>query len=133
MQRDNELGQTIALLRGTRSQVEVSRCGRISSAAWNLYEKGHRKPTAANFMKVLKGLGCSRLQFEEVRWQLMRQRLLSEETAEELHSYTQRSRTAALGEHNEREEEARREFRRLLAHVAPLIEELIILTITLRK
>ena len=131
MQADNDLGQAIALLRGARSQVEVSRKGRISSTTWNLYEKGHRKPTKANFQKILNGLGCSRLQFEEVRWRLIHQRLLREETAQELGNYTARTRTATLATQETqegKEEEVRREFRRLLARMAPLIEELIILT-----
>ena len=76
-----DLGNAIADLRGRRTQAEVARRGGIRRATWSLYETGKRRPREANLTKVLRGLGCTRLQLEEAAWRLRRRRLLGQERA----------------------------------------------------
>lgn len=75
----NDLGTAIAYLRDRRSQAEVAEQAGIDRTTWSLYEAGKRRPRAENLEKVLAGLGCSRLELEEMAWRFRRQRLLYEE------------------------------------------------------
>ena len=70
------LGEAIRFLRGRRSQAQVSELAGLDPAVWSLYERGLRVPRETNLRLVLEGLGCSRLDLEEVAWRLRRRELL---------------------------------------------------------
>lgn len=78
----------------------------------------------------MRGLGCSRLQLEDVRWRLLRRRLFAEATEPELATYKARPATALRSDVSPdggfSEEELRQELRSLLAEVMPLIEEFVV-------
>lgn len=73
-----ELGRAIAFLRGSRSQVEAAQRASLDPATWSHYESGRRLPRSGNLEKVLRGLGCTRLQLEETAWRFRRQRLVEQ-------------------------------------------------------
>ena len=75
----NDLGAAITYLRDKRSQAEVAEQGGIDRTTWSLYEAGKRRPREENLEKVLTGLGCTRLELEEMAWRFRRQRLLYQE------------------------------------------------------
>lgn len=70
-----DLGCAIAHLRGDRTQAELARACGLTPAQWSLYENGRRKPNRANLAKVLRALGCTQLDLEEVAWKFRRRRL----------------------------------------------------------
>lgn len=75
-----ELGLAIAFLREDRTQTECARVAGINPATWSLYEAGKRAPREAALQKVVKGLGCSRLELESVAWSLRRMTLEREDS-----------------------------------------------------
>jgi transcriptional regulator with XRE-family HTH domain len=68
-------GRAIASLRAGRKQEEVAEIGGIDPGSWSLFETGRRRPKQANIEKIARGLGCSRLELEELTWQFRRQQL----------------------------------------------------------
>lgn len=70
-----DLGRAIAHLRGDRTQAEIARSCGLTRGSWSLYESGRRKPKAANIAKMLRGLGCTQAELEELAWQFRRRRL----------------------------------------------------------
>jgi transcriptional regulator with XRE-family HTH domain len=79
MDQMNEIGRAIAYLRGGTSQAEAARQAGIHRASWSLYEAGKRIPREQTIERIVKGLGCSRLELEETVWRIRRERLLYEE------------------------------------------------------
>lgn len=75
----DDLGEAIRDLRGSRSQKQVARRAGICPAAWSLYESGRRRPREETLAKIVRSLGCTRLDFETRVWQFRRRRLLREE------------------------------------------------------
>lgn len=78
MTSSDDLSRAITFLRGERSQAEVARRAGIDPAVWSLYERGQRQPRAKNLERILRGLGCTRLELEETRWRIRRYRLMYE-------------------------------------------------------
>lgn len=74
-----DVAGAIQHLRGFRSQAELAKLARLSPSTWSLYESGGRRPSGENLSRVLKALGCSRIQFEETVWSFRRLRLLEEQ------------------------------------------------------
>ena len=73
-----DLGEAIALLRGSRSQTEVARRAGVSRASWGLYELGKRRPRPASLELLLQGLGCTRDGLEQATFRVYQQRTLGE-------------------------------------------------------
>jgi transcriptional regulator with XRE-family HTH domain len=61
-------GETIRLLRGDRSQMELAAKVGLHPSMWSRYEKGVNRPRQENFARVLVALGCTLEEFEEARW-----------------------------------------------------------------
>lgn len=74
-----DIGHAIRCLRGDRPQAQVASKARIDPTSWCLYEAGRRRPRESNLARIVRALGCSRVQFEEVVWTFRRRRLAVEE------------------------------------------------------
>lgn len=73
-----DLGCAIAHLRGNRTQAALAQSCGLTPASWSLYEHGKRKPMGANLAKIVRGLGCTQLELEELAWRFRRRRLAAE-------------------------------------------------------
>lgn len=70
-----DIGGAIQHLRGFRAQAELAKAAKLDPSTWSLYESGQRRPSGEKLDLVLKAVGCSRLDFEEVVWSFRRRRL----------------------------------------------------------
>ena len=73
-----DLGRAMRRLRAERPQAQVARRGGVRRATWSLWEKGHRAPRERSLERIVRGLGCTRLQLEEMAWQCHKERLSGE-------------------------------------------------------
>lgn len=123
------LGQAIRALRGERTQREVATSAGLDATTWSFYETGRRQPGAANLEKVLKGLGVPRLELEALAWEHRRRELEGAEQKERdagsprfvgvAHQVAQQLGEVSPGD------PLRAELRRLLGHIAILVEEVL--------
>lgn len=131
------LAQAIRHFRGERTQREVAEAAGLDATTWRFYETGRRRPKARNLQRVLHGLGCTRLELEETAWRFRRERLLEEQDAARragdprfVGAAVQVARELRERRKGEAEEAAgdplRRGLRELLAHVAVILEEVIV-------
>lgn len=72
------LGRAIACFRGDRTQAALSEAVGLHPTVWSLYEKGRRLPTERNLLRILRALGCTRLDLEDAAWRFRRQWLADE-------------------------------------------------------
>lgn len=133
MAGSRELGLAIAYLRGDRTQTEVAQEAGINPATWSLYEAGRRQPREASLERVLKGLGCTRLELETTAWHLRRARLHLEE-ATAIEAQGQSSELGVAGPElsppdlsEESDDHVRLRLRALLRRMASLVEEILLL------
>lgn len=134
-----DLGRAIASLRGERAQAEVARRGGIDRTSWSLYEAGKRRPGERSLAKILKGLGSTRLELEEIAWEYRRHRLLGEGDrtskagARRSAEGTLHQASSSLpGSAEDVAGPVREQVRNSLARVAAAIEELILLVVRSR-
>ncbi|HRC88171.1 MAG TPA: helix-turn-helix transcriptional regulator [Thermoanaerobaculia bacterium] len=73
-----DLGQSIAALRGGRTQVELARRAGIDPATWSLYERGRRMPRPHALEKLAEALGVSVQQLEATASAVRAERLAGE-------------------------------------------------------
>ena len=134
MTSPEDLGKAIAHLRGDRTQAEVARLAGLDPTTWSFYETGRRRPKEANFEKLLRGLGCERIELEAMAWEIRKRRLLEEQDAARRAGSPRFVKSAmhlaeALAETRKEPtgDPFRRDLRDLLAHVAILVEEVLVL------
>jgi transcriptional regulator with XRE-family HTH domain len=130
------LAQAIRHFRGERTQREVAEAAGLDATTWSFYETGRRRPKARNLQRVLHGLGCTRLELEETAWRFRRERLLEEQDAARRAGdprfvgsavqVARELRERGEGEAGEAGDPLRRGLRELLAHVAVILEEVIV-------
>jgi transcriptional regulator with XRE-family HTH domain len=132
---DNDLGRAIAMLRGSRTQAAVSEAAEIDPGTWSEYETGRRRPRERNLARMVRGLGCSRLELEEAVWQLRRQRLLGSaspagargDAPGEVLRFAERGAPAPAPD------AFRRELRAILGRLVAVLEDLFVLLVTARR
>lgn len=134
-----DLGRAIASLRGERAQAQVARRAGIDRTSWSLYEAGKRRPGERSLAKILKGLGSTRLELEEIAWEYRRHRLLGEGDRTSK-ADARRSAAGALhpppdpppGSAEDVAGPVREEVRNSLARIAAAIEDLVLLVVRSR-
>ncbi len=61
-------GETIRLLRGNRSQVELAARAGLHPSIWRRYENGSHRPRKKNLDRLLAALDTTAEEFEDLRW-----------------------------------------------------------------
>ncbi len=74
-----DIGRAIRHLRGDRPQAQLAAKARIDRTSWSLYEAGKRSPREHNLARIVRALGCKRVELEEAAWAFRRRRLAAEE------------------------------------------------------
>jgi transcriptional regulator with XRE-family HTH domain len=135
-----DLARAIRFLRGERTQAEVAEAAGLDAAIWSLYETGRRQPREGNLARIVRSLGCTRRELEEVVWRFRRQRLADSSTGAQ-----GADATGVLGEvlrfaghqHSGQGQEAadawRQELRPILQRFSAALEELLLFIIRARR
>lgn len=130
---DEDLGRAIAYLRAERTQAEVAKRAGLDPATWSLYEAGRRRPRPPTTLRILRGLGATRLELEEVASQFRRARFADlPRTEARGRPGKARGEVAAVARAfpppgRELADPLRNEIRALLGRLVPLLEDLCVL------